>query len=77
MVSGPARFSIDEGFRQLAAAETLAEIPQRTEFRDPLLVSFQDVSLSRLIDGELERFYNPSSGAVEMISRVFRRFRGN
>jgi hypothetical protein len=73
MVSGPTRFSIDEGFRQLAGMEGFSEIPQRQEFCDPLLVSFQEIPLSRLIDEELERFYNPSNGAVQMISRVFRR----
>lgn len=78
MVSGPARFSIDEAFRQLASEPfTRAEVQKRQEFHDPLLVTFQAVSLSRLIDQELERFYNPAgTGPVELISRMFRRLRG-
>ena len=78
MVSGPARFSIDEAFRQLSSEEARVEVPKRREFRDPLLVSFQSVPLSRLIDEELERFYNPSaaSSPVELITRMFRRLRG-
>ncbi len=75
MVSIPAQWSIEEGFRQLASAEAQSALPQRREFRDPLLVSFQTVPLSRLIDAELERAHNPGGGTVELISRVFRRFR--
>lgn len=76
MVSGPARFSIDEAFRQLASEDARPSFPQRPEFHDPLLVAFQDVPLSRLIDQELERFYHPSnSGPVELITRMFRRLR--
>lgn len=78
MVSGPAQFSIDEAFRQLTSDVTRPPVPQRPEFHDPLLVSFQDVPLSRLIDEELERFYHPAQGGpVELISRVFRRLRRN
>lgn len=70
------RFSIDEGFRELATAATHDVFPTRREFRDPLLVTFQNVPLSRLIDQELERHYAPpSAGPVEYISRVFRRLR--
>lgn len=72
MVSGPARYSIDEGFRQLTAVESLGAFPSRPEFRDPVVDAFQSVALSRLIDQELERFYNPR---IELSSRVFRRFR--
>jgi hypothetical protein len=78
MVSGPERFSIEEAFQKLSCDEVRPEVPPRPEFRDPLIVSFQAVSLSRLIDEELERHYNPSgSGPVEMITRMFRRLRGN
>jgi hypothetical protein len=72
MVLGPARFSIEEAFRQLSATDESISIPQRPEFKDPLLVSLQSVSLSRVIDEELERFYNPVGG-VDLLSRVFRR----
>jgi hypothetical protein len=76
MVSGTARFSIEEAFRQLGAEEVRSEVPSRPEFKDPLIVSFQSVPLSRLIDQELDRFYNPgSNGPVELISRMFRRLR--
>lgn len=76
MVSGPAHFSIEEAFRQLASDESRPPFARRPEFHDPLLVSFQDVPLSRLIDQELERFYHPSgAGPVELISRMFRRLR--
>lgn len=67
------RYSIEEAFRQLAGSET-STLPARPEFKDPLLVAFQDVPLSRVIDAELDRFYNPT-GPVELITRVFRRFR--
>lgn len=73
MTGAARRFSIEDAFKQLAGSET-AVLPVRPEFRDPLLVSFQDVQLSRVIDAELDRFYNPS-GPVELISRVFRRLR--
>ena len=67
------RFSIEESLRQLN--RPLGPLtPSRPEFHDPLLASFQGVPLSNLIDSELDRFYNPS-GPVELISRVFRRFR--
>ncbi len=76
MVSGPARFSIDEAFKQLVSDDPRPPFAQRPEFHDPLLVSFQDVPLSRLIDQELERFYHPAgAGPVELISRMFRRLR--
>jgi hypothetical protein len=69
------KFRIDESFRRLAeAADTGSKLPTRREFRDPLIVSFQGCQLSSVIDEELERFYNPS-GPVELITRVFRRFR--
>ena len=78
MVSGPERFSIEQAFQKLACDESRPEVPKRPEFRDPLLVTFQSVSLSRVIDAELDRFYNPSgSGPVELITRMFRRLRGN
>ena len=67
------RFAIDEGFRQLSRPD-VGSFPRRAEFHDPLLVSIQGVPLSRKIDEELDRFYNPA-GPVELISRVFRRFR--
>jgi hypothetical protein len=67
------RFAIDESFRQLSQAGA-GSFPGRPEFRDPLLVSIQQVPLSRRIDEELDRFYSPS-GPVDLISRVFRRFR--
>lgn len=67
------RFSIEESLRQLT--RPLGPLsPSRTDFQDPLLSSIQGVPLSSLIDSELDRFYNPS-GPVELISRVFRRFR--
>jgi hypothetical protein len=72
MVLGPAQFSIEEAFRQLSATDDLLSIRQRPEFEDPLLVSLQSVSLSRVIDEELERFYNPAD-RVDVVSRVFRR----
>lgn len=78
MVSGPERFSIEEAFQSLSSDEPRPEVPRRPEFRDPLLVSFQSVPLSRLIDEELERFYNPNSaGPVQLITRMFRRLRGD
>lgn len=74
MVIGAAtRFSIEDAFKELAAPEN-SVFPARPEFKDPLLVSLQDLPLSRVIDAELERFYNPA-GPVELITRVFRRFR--
>jgi len=67
------RFSIEDSLRQLT--RPLGPLAaSRTDFQDPLLSSIQGVPLSSLIDSELDRFYNPS-GPVELISRVFRRFR--
>jgi len=67
------RFSIEESLRKMT--RPLGPLSSsRTDFHDPLLASFQGVPLSSLIDNELERFYNPA-GPVELISRVFRRFR--
>jgi hypothetical protein len=74
MVTQSSKFGIDEGFQQLAR-DDMGRFPRRVEFRDPLLVSLNNVPLSSLIDQELERFYNPT-GPVELISRVFRRLRG-
>jgi len=71
---GERRFPIDEGFRKLAQPSLPEALPRRAEFKDPLLVSFQNVPLSRVIDQELDRFYNPA-GPVELITRVFRRLR--
>jgi hypothetical protein len=69
------KFRIDESLRRLAeASDAASKLPTRREFRDPLIVSFQGCQLSSVIDEELERFYNPS-GPVELITRVFRRFR--
>ena len=67
------RYPIEEGFTQLASPE-VGSLPRRSEFQDPCVASFQRVTLSRLIDQELERFYTPVAGNV--ISRVFRRLRG-
>ena len=74
MVRQSSRFSIDEGFQAMARSE-MGRFPRRTEFRDPLLVSMQNVPLSNLIDQGLQSIYNPA-GPVELISRVFRRLRG-
>lgn len=69
------KFSIEESFRRLTeSSDDFPKLPSRREFRDPLLVSFQGIQLSSVIDQELEAFYNPS-GPVELITRVFRRFR--
>lgn len=73
MVASGTGFPIEEGFRQLSMAE-VARIPRRPEFQDPLLAGLQQIPLSRLIDQELDQFYNPSGGPVELITRVFRRF---
>ncbi len=72
MVMSVRRYSIDESFRKAVGAHGGA-LPRRPEFSDPLLASIQSFPLSRVIDEELDRFYNPS-GPVEMITRVFRRF---
>lgn len=63
-------YHIEERFRQLADAH-VSVVPGRAEFQDPLVKSLQGVSLSRLIDTELERFYQPDSENV--ITRVFQR----
>ncbi len=65
-------YSIEEGFAQLSQAPRLSG---RAEFRDPLISSLEHVSLSSKINEELDRFYNPNTGPVELITRVFRRFR--
>ena len=78
MVSGPERFSIEQAFQKLSSDDSRPWVPKRQEFRDPLLDTFQAVPLSRLIDEELDRFYNPSSnGPVTLITRMFRRLRGD
>ena len=72
---GSRKFSIEESFRRLTeSSDDYPNLPRRREFRDPLIVSFQGCQLSSVIDQELENFYNPS-GPVELITRVFRRFR--
>lgn len=69
------KFRIDESFRRLTeSSDEYPNLPTRREFHDPLIVSFQGCALSSVIDQELDRFYNPS-GPVELITRVFRRFR--
>ena len=65
-------YHIEERFRQMTV-QHVSVVPGRAEFQDPLAKSFQGVSLSRLIDDGLERFYQPDS--ENMITRVFRRFR--
>ena len=66
-------FAIDESLKQLSTFDG-SRMRARPEYQDPLLATFQSVPLSRLIDEELDRHYNPD-GPVQMISRVFRRFR--
>ncbi len=73
MVRSNNRFSIDQRFQELAAS-TMGRFPRRAEFTDPLLVNFRKLPLSQLIDRGLDRESAPS-GPVELISRVFRRFR--
>lgn len=67
------RYPIDEQLREMATGAG-NRLPRRAEFEDPLLATLQAVPLSRVIDQELDRFYN-DVGPVNMISRVFRRFR--
>ena len=65
-------YHIEQRFQQLAIPVTAA-VPIRAEFQDPLVKSLEGVSLSRLIDNELARFYEPNSENV--ITRVFRALR--
>ncbi|MGE0710112.1 MAG: hypothetical protein AB7N76_31590 [Planctomycetota bacterium] len=67
-------YRIEERFQQLVSPSPL-RLPRRSEFQDPLLASLQGVPLSKMIDQELDRFYNPA-GPVDVLSRVFRRLRG-
>ena len=68
-------YRIEERFQQLTGPA--ARLPRRPEFKDPVVSALQGVPLSRVIDQELDRFHNPAGGPVDVISRVFRRFRGS
>lgn len=74
MVRKNMRFSIEEGFQEIAR-NSMGCFPRRVEFNDPLLVSIAKVPLSRMIDREFDRAHSPSR-PVDLISRVFRRLRG-
>ena len=73
MVRCNSRFSIDQRFKELAAS-TMGRFPRRAEFNDPLLANLSKLPLSQLIDRGLDRESEPS-GPVQLLSRVFRRFR--
>lgn len=65
-------YRIEERLQQLVSKSSI-QLPRRPEFQDPMVASLESVQLSRVIDQELDRFYNPMHGGV--ISRVFQRFR--
>ena len=68
-------YPIDERLEQLHQTEGPAwSLPKSIEFADPLLLAFQGVRLSQVIDQELDRHYNPVKPA-ELLSRVFKRLR--
>ena len=72
------QFSINEGFRLLAIRDHRRNVRGRPAFEDKLVAALANVSLSQLIDRELEEHNtDPAAGggAVEMITRVFRRWR--
>lgn len=77
----PHEYSIDASFRAVfgewseAAPRTLFS-PSPLEESDPLLVSMQSVSLSKLLDLEYERQYE-TQGATKILSGIFRKLRGN
>jgi hypothetical protein len=69
-------YRIEKQLQQVMHAASAIRLPRRAEFQDPVVASLQGVALSRVIDEELDRFYNPLEGPVNAISRVFRHLRG-
>ena len=66
-------YAIEECFQRLSSDDVNHVLSGGNEFIDPLVHSLQSVSLSELINNELERVHTVSS-PVEAITRVFRRF---